>query len=66
MEGPNIKGRKSSGEGGKAKTERKENQVGKKGKGRREGIKIKREREKKAKKGREEKGRDDSTEKIAK
>ena len=34
MEVPNRKGRKSSGEGGKVKTERKENQVGKKGKGR--------------------------------
>ena len=57
MEGPNKK----------AKTERKENQAGKKGKGRREGNKkSKRERTKKAKKGREEKGIDGSTEKIQK
>ena len=49
-------------EGGKAKTERKENQVGKKGKG----IKNKRQREEKAKKRRDEKGRDNSTDKIAK
>ena len=34
MEGPNRNGRKARGEGEKAKTERKENQVGKKGKGR--------------------------------
>ena len=41
MEGPNRNGRKARGEGEKAKTERKENQVGKKGKGRREGKKTK-------------------------
>ena len=36
-EGQNRKGRKLNREGGKAQTEKKENQVGKKGKGRREG-----------------------------
>ena len=60
-------GGRRKGAGGKAQAERKENQVGKKGKGRREGNKkSKRERTKKAKKGREEKGIDGSTEKIQK
>ena len=45
-------------EGGKAQTERKANQVRKKGNGIGKGINNKREREKK---GREEKGSDDST-----
>ena len=40
--------------------------MGKKGKGRREGNKNLKGKEKTAKKGREEKGRDDSTEKIEK
>ena len=64
MEGPNRKGRKSSGEGGKAQTERKEIKCGR----RERELKTKgKEKRRNGKgEGRVEKERDDSTEKIAK
>ena len=51
------KGRKSSGERGKAITERKENQVGNKGKGRREGNKKQKRKGKESKEGKGRKGK---------